>query len=83
MDGFSQILNNATIGCSINGHFVNHLIYAADCCIITPSPAGLQSLLDMCLMYADSISIVYNEIKTKCMCFRRKPLRNLFLTILL
>ena len=39
MDGLRQICSNATVGYSINGYFVCHLMYADDSCIIAPSPA--------------------------------------------
>ena len=57
------MLSDTKIGCCIHGRFVNHLMYADDSCIISPSPAGLQKLLDICSVYADANTIVFNELK--------------------
>ena len=48
IDGLSNILNNSTIGGSIGGICVNHMLYADDLCIISLSSAGLQKLLVQC-----------------------------------
>ncbi len=77
MDGLSKALNDSKIGCTINGQVINHLLYADDSCIITPSPAGLQNLLGLCCTFADSSTIIYNELKTKCICFKPKVLKHL------
>ena len=69
MDGLSNILNESGIGCSINGFMVNHFMYADDSCVVAPSPVALQRLLDICHEYAQTNTIIYNAIKTKCMCF--------------
>ena len=77
MDDLSITLNNAQIGCSINGQLVNHLLYADDTCIIAPSPGGLQKLLDICCTYAEVNTILFNDKKTKCMCFKPRSLKHL------
>jgi hypothetical protein len=78
MDGLSNLLNKSNIGCCINGKVINHLLYADDSCIIASTPAALQKLLKLCCEYADDNTIIYNENKTKCMCFKPKSLNNLF-----
>jgi hypothetical protein len=77
MDGLSKVLNDSAIGCSFNGQVTNHFMYADDSCIISPSPAGLQKLLDLCCLYAESNTLLYNELKTRCICFKPKSLRQL------
>lgn len=77
MDGLSKLLNNSSIGCTFNGKVVNHFMYADDSCIISPSPAGLQKLVDLCCVYADSNTLMYNELKTRCVCFKPKSLKQL------
>ena len=42
MDGLSELLNESGIGCKINGHVINNLMYVDDSCLISLSPAGLQ-----------------------------------------
>jgi len=78
MDDLSKILNDSHSGCSMNGTTINHLMYADDTCIIAPSPSALQDLLDICENFALNNFIVFNEKKTKCMCFKPKSLKCLY-----
>ena len=77
MDGLSQDLNESRIGCGFNGQIMNHLLYADDSCIIASSPTSLQQMLDICSNYAALNTIIYNESKTKYMCFKPKCFKNL------
>ena len=70
-------LNRSKIGCKINGKVLNHLMYADDSCIIASSPAALQKLLNICCEYAELNSIIYNKLKTKCICFKPSKCKNL------
>ncbi len=70
MDPLSRILNESKIGCRLNGMMINHIMYADDSCIIASSPSGLQKLLNICSSFALDNTIVYNETKTKFMCFK-------------
>ena len=47
----SDILNKSTIGGSLGGKRINHLLYADVLCIVSLSSAGLQQLLSMCDQY--------------------------------
>ena len=77
MDDLIKELNKSEIGCCINGHYINNLLYADDSCIVASSPSGLQKLIDICSEYATANTIVFNESKTKCVCFKPKCLKNL------
>ena len=72
MDDLSVCLNNSQIDCSMSGVISNHIMYADDTCIIAPSPSTLHKLLGMCVNFAQSNSVKFNESKTKCMCFKPK-----------
>ena len=48
IDGLSDILNKSTIGGSLRGMRINHLLHADDLCIVSLSSAGLQQLLSIC-----------------------------------
>ena len=61
MDDLSALLNSSGAGCTLNGVSRNHLLYADDTCVIAPSPAGLQILLDICSSYAYSHTLIFNE----------------------
>jgi len=68
MDDLSICLNNSKISCSINGVITNHVMYADETCIIAPST--LLQLLGMCVKFAQSNFVKFNESKTECMCFK-------------
>ena len=70
MDELSVRLTNSRIGCHINDTCVNHIIYADDSVLLSPSPAGLQKLLDICNIYAENHDITYNIKKSICMCLK-------------
>ena len=67
MDGLSSSLSNPPTGCSIGGVMVNHIMYADDLVIISPSVKWLQSLLDTCAVYGQTHDILLNDDKTVCM----------------
>ena len=72
IDDLSDILNNSTIGGSIGGIRVNHVLYDDDLhvCIISLSSAGLQQLLVQCDDYCRIHSITFNVSKSICMFFK-------------
>ena len=39
---------DAAIWCNLNGHLINHIMYADDLVLISPSSAGLSQLLREC-----------------------------------
>ena len=41
IDGLSDIFNEFTIGSSIGGNRINHMLYADDLCFVSFSSAGL------------------------------------------
>ena len=69
MDDLSQKLNKHKIGCIMNSQTVNHIIYADDIVVFSPSLSGLQCLIDECSEYINSMSLTINSKKTKCMIF--------------
>ena len=48
IDSLSDILNKSTLGGSLGGKRINHLLYADDLCVVSLSFAGLQQLLSIC-----------------------------------
>ena len=48
VNDLSVCLNKSGVGGSMNGTFVNHMLYADDICIISLSSSGLQRLLNIC-----------------------------------
>ena len=70
-------LNKLDIGCYLNTVRVNHLIYADDICLISPSLAGLRKLLRVSESVGDFLSINFNPDKSVCMRFSPNSYRNL------
>ena len=56
MDCLSESLCNTQTGCNVGGVMINHLMYADDLVIISPSAKGLQRLVDiiMCCVWSES-----------------------------
>ena len=69
VNNFSVKLNDLDVGCFLNEVSINHLIYADDICLISPSLAGLRKLLRVCESVGESLSIKFNTDKSVCMCF--------------
>ena len=72
IDGLSDILNKFTLGGSLGGKLLNHLLYADDLCIVSLSFAGLQQLLPIGDQYCASHSLTFNVRKSVCMFFLNK-----------
>ena len=70
IDGLSDNLNKSSIGGSIGGKRINHMLYADDLCIVSLSSAGLQQLLSICDQYCAMHSVTFNVKKSVCMFFR-------------
>ena len=69
MDDLSCDLSAEKIGCNIGGLVINHLAYADDLCLISPSSAGMQKLLNICDQYGKNHDLIYNCSKCLVMCF--------------
>ena len=69
IDDLSIALSNSKYGCTFGGCSVNHLSYADDMVILSPSATALQKLLDICSVYSEKYDIVYNVKKSVCMVF--------------
>ena len=69
MDGYrlSDILCKTVCGCTVGGRMINHLMYADDLEILSPSAKWLQRLVNICAAYGDIHDIKFNHAKTVCM----------------
>ena len=72
IDDLSKQLTKCYAGCYIGDTCINHVFYADDICLITPSPSGLQRLLDICAMYGTEHNILFNPTKSVTMVFKSK-----------
>ena len=52
VDDLSDKFVKSKIRCSIDNLYMNHVIYADDICLMAPSPAALQELINICKILA-------------------------------
>ena len=64
LDELSIQLGSARVGCTVGNMVVNHLMFADDICVFSPSFSGLQCLLNICGDYATEHEITFNCNKT-------------------
>ena len=70
VDDLSVLLCKSNVGCMIDNVCFNHLFYADDLCVLAPSPAALQQLLNICYQYGLNNDIMYNPTKSVCVVFK-------------
>ena len=75
IDSLSDILNKSSIGGSIDGKQINHMLCANYLCIVSLSSSGLQQLLSICDQYCAMHSITFN-VKNLYVCFFRCSMNN-------
>ena len=68
----------------MNGKVINHLYYADDLVLLSPSAHGMQKLLNECEKYASEYGMKFNENKSvvlnfKGYKFKAKPSATLYL----
>ena len=64
LDELSIHLGSARVGCTVGNMVVNHLTFADDICVFSPSISGLQCLLNICGDYAAEHEITFDCNKT-------------------
>ena len=69
MDDLSNRLNDIKVGCTIGATLINHLMYADDLVLLSPSAMGLSLLLSVCSAYGIEHDIKYNSAKSNVMIF--------------
>ena len=72
MDDLSRQLTECRTGCMIGDKKVNHLMYADDLVVLSPSSAGFQQLLNVCSVYGAEHDIKYNASKSHGLICRTK-----------
>ena len=69
IDDLSVALNGKKIGCVVNYMIINHLMYADDIVIISPSSIGLIELIDTCHEFGSKNDIKFNTSKSAILPF--------------
>ena len=52
------------IGCQIDNVCINHVMYADDNCLMAPSPAALQKLINICYDFSLQNNLSFNSSKS-------------------
>lgn len=63
INSLSKKLKMRKTGCMVGGTVVNHLMYADDCVLLSPSSAVLQQLLNVCSRYREVHEIITMTLK--------------------
>ena len=69
MDDLTLELLNSGIGCSVLDLLINHVFYADDLTLMSPTLMGLQLLMNICAKYAEKHNIIFNVTKSKGIIF--------------
>ena len=72
MNDLSVQLNNCKTGCKVGNSIVNHLMYADDLAVLSPSSLGFQQLLNVCSEYGVAFDVKYNAKKSVVMICRTR-----------
>ena len=70
VDVLSQHLNKVMVGCCMYGKVINHLYYADDHVLLSPSAHGMQKLISECQKYASEYGTKFNEYKSVVLNFK-------------
>ena len=76
MDDLTIALNKCNTGCVIGSTNINHLMYADDLVILSPSVSGLSELMQVCGLYGLNHDIKYNSKKSAVLIFKSKFMKN-------
>ena len=72
VDDLSDKLIQSKIGCHIDNLCMDHVMYADDICLMAPSPASLQELIDICYDPSIQNNLFFNSSKSYYMVFKPK-----------
>ena len=74
MDDLRSLLNCCNTGCVSGDTIINHLMYADDLVLISPSATGMKELLCACEVYSLEHAVVYNSNKSTVLVCRNKAM---------
>merc|ERR1712215_301777 len=77
VDDLSAQLNKLNMWCISKDMITNHLMYADDLVLISPSTAGLQKLLNICQRFDIEHDMIFNPQKSAVMFFKPSDAINL------
>ena len=78
LDDLSIALSACRTGCCVGNSLINHLMYADDLVIFSPSSIGLRALITVCEEYAVSHEMLFNHKKSVILICRSKYMKNVY-----
>lgn len=72
MDDLYRQLNQCRTGCMVGERLINHLVFADDLVIMSPSSVGMQQLLRICSCYGVWYDIIFNSKKNVLLILKTK-----------
>ena len=69
INDLSRSLSKLPIGCCSGENVINHIMYADDIVLLSPSAKGMQILLDNAYTYGCEYDILFNSQKSQLMIF--------------
>ena len=72
IDKLSAELNKYYASYNIDGYLINHIMNAADVCLIASSPVRLQVLVKICEKFVGNFVVLFNLLKTQHMVFSKQ-----------
>ena len=79
MDDLIIALNKCNTGCVIGTTTINHLMYAADLVMLSPSVSGLSELMQVCGLYGLNHDMKYNSKKSAVLIFKSKYMKTFYI----
>ena len=76
MDDLSTRLNKLNIGCTVGYIRINHIMFADDLVLISPSTQGMSKLLSECQRYGIECDIMFNPKKSAVMFIKPEFMKN-------
>ena len=70
IDEISSKLKSSQIGCFVNNECFNHLMYADDLCLLAPTAAALQRLIDICVEVGNDLDVIFYPKKSNFIVFK-------------
>ena len=65
-------LSDYLVKSQIDNVCVNNVMYADDICLMAPSPAALQKLINICYDFSLQNNLTFNSLKSFCMVFKSR-----------
>ena len=74
IDDLTHLLRGLNVGCHLFGIFLAMILFADDLCLLAPTRAALNKLIQKCASYCNKHGLTFNAKKSKILFFQRTML---------